>query len=191
MPITVLRPNEEQLCQLCRRLIDRSVTCEGVGSTATGPLPSGYRHDRQSVVLGSGPETWKSGRAALTTWKAHQHARVAVTPRDAPLEEGRIVIATTRVGPLWVVAPCRMVYATNEPDRFGFAYATLSGHPEEGEEAFHLHRESDGTVHFEIVAFSRPAVWLARLAGPLSRAAQVHTTRLYLEGIRSFVAVHP
>jgi uncharacterized protein (UPF0548 family) len=92
------------------------------------------------------------------------------------------------VGPIWVVAPCHIAYATSETDRFGFAYGTLPGHAEEAEEAFHVLRHSDGSISFEMVAFSRPAVWLARVAGPISRAAQVRTTRLYLEGVRTFVA---
>jgi uncharacterized protein (UPF0548 family) len=188
VPVTVVRPSEERLQQLHRRLADRPVTCDGVGSTEDGPLPSGYRHDRESIVVGTGPEAWNAGRVALTTWKAHQHAGVAISPADALLEAGTVVIATTRLGPIWVVAPCRIVYTTNETDRFGFAYGTLPGHPEEGEEAFHVQRRADGSVSFEIVAFSRPATWLVRLAGPIGRAAQVRATRLYLDGVRTFVA---
>ncbi len=33
-------------------------------------------------------------------------------------------------------APCRVVYVIDEPDRRGFAYGTLPGHPESGEELF-------------------------------------------------------
>ncbi|MDQ6798836.1 MAG: DUF1990 domain-containing protein [Actinomycetota bacterium] len=191
MPFSVVRPKQERLLELQRRLANRSVTYDAAGSTARGSLPSGYLHDHESVVLGTGPETWSAGRAALKTWKAHQYAGVAVTPMDAPLEEGRVVIVTATVGPLWVVAPCRIVYATNESDRFGFAYGTLPGHPEEGEEAFHIRMESDGSVRFEIVAFSRPAAWFAKLGGPVSRVAQVRATRRYLEGVRTFVAGAP
>ena len=140
------------------------------------------------MVVGTGPGAWNAGRVALTTWKAHQHAGVAISPADALLEAGTVVIATTRLGPIWVVAPCRIVYTTNETDRFGFAYGTLPGHPEEGEEAFHVQRHADGSVSFEIVAFSRPATWLVRLAGPIGRVAQVRATRLYLDGVRTFVA---
>jgi uncharacterized protein (UPF0548 family) len=87
-----------------------------------------------------------------------------------------------------VVAPCRVVYVTNEPDRFGFAYGTLPGHPERGEEAFHVAKDDSGTVRFEIVAFSRPASAAARLGGPLSRAAQTRTTRRYVEGVLNYVS---
>jgi uncharacterized protein (UPF0548 family) len=33
----------------------------------------------------------------------------------------------------------------------------LTGHPERGEEAFHVERSTDGEVTFGVVAFSRPA----------------------------------
>ena len=35
-----------------------------------------------------------------------------------------------------VRAPCRVVYVVDEPDRRGFAYGTLPGHAESGEELF-------------------------------------------------------
>ena len=46
----------------------------------------------------------------------------------------------------FIVAPCRVVYVTTEPGQFGFAYGTLQGHPEHGEEAFHVTKQGDGTV---------------------------------------------
>jgi uncharacterized protein (UPF0548 family) len=56
----------------------------------------------------------------------------------------------------------------DEPHRFGFAYGTLPGHPESGEEAFVIDDTDQGVV-FQIVAFSRPAAALARLGTPVSR----------------------
>jgi uncharacterized protein (UPF0548 family) len=64
----------------------------------------------------------------------------------------------------------------SEPGRCGFAYGTLPGHPESGEEAFLLEQHDDGTVTFAVTAFSRPATALARAAGPLGRAIQSHLT---------------
>jgi hypothetical protein len=54
-------------------------------------------------------------------------------------------------------APCRVVYVIDEPRRRGFAYGTLPGHPESGEEAFVLEQRDDGTIASNIIAFSRPA----------------------------------
>jgi uncharacterized protein (UPF0548 family) len=75
------------------------------------------------------------------------------------------------------------VYAVDEPDRRGFGYGTLPGHPECGEEAFIIERHADDTVSFTIVAFSRPASRLAKAAGPAGRAIQRQTTTRYLRAL--------
>jgi uncharacterized protein (UPF0548 family) len=78
------------------------------------------------------------------------------------------------------------MYTTATTTRFGFAYGTLPGHPEQGEEAFHVNFE-DGQVLAEIVAFSRPADLPTRLAGPLARQVQKAATKRYIDGIRAYV----
>jgi uncharacterized protein (UPF0548 family) len=97
-------------------------------------------------------------------------------------------VVTFHLGPLYVAAPCQLVYVTDEADRFGFAYGSLPGHPERGEEAFHIRRDADGAVMFDIVVFSRPADLLARIGSPIARAVQRRVTKGYLEGVREFVA---
>jgi uncharacterized protein (UPF0548 family) len=64
------------------------------------------------------------------------------------------------------------VWTVHEERRAGFAYGTLGGHPESGEESFVVELRPDGTVWFTITAFSRPARWYTRLAGPLVPVAQ-------------------
>jgi len=105
-----------------------------------------------------------------------------------PVQEGTTVLASLTLGLAIVVAPCRVVYVTDEATRFGFAYGTLPGHPERGEEAFHVVIEDDGTGTAEIIAFSRPGDLAARLAGPIAREIQKAVTRRYLAGIRGHVA---
>ena len=103
----------------------------------------------------------------------------AATPRAA---EGSSVVASFGVGPLRVPVPCRVVYVIDEPDRQGFAYGTLAGHPERGEELFLLTRE-DGVITFSIVAFSRPATLLTRLGGPVGHWVQDRITERYLRAL--------
>ncbi len=50
---------------------------------------------------------------------------------------------------------------------------------------------TDGTVSFEITAFSRPATSLARLAGPLGRQVQSAVTRRYLRALACRCALTP
>ena len=79
-----------------------------------------------------------------------------------------------------VTAPVRVVYVIDEPNRKGFAYGTLEGHPEIGEEAFVVERTDDGSVWLRITAFSRPSTWYWwALYVPL-RVAQELYTRRYL-----------
>ena len=55
----------------------------------------------------------------------------------------------------------------------GFAYGTLDDHAEQGEERFSVEWSADdGSVFYDILAFSRPRQWQARVARPLSRALQ-------------------
>ncbi|MEX1080335.1 MAG: DUF1990 domain-containing protein [Homoserinimonas sp.] len=87
------------------------------------------------------------------------------------------------VGRLRIGAPCRVVYIVDEKDRKGFAYGTLAGHPESGEEAFLVERTDDGSVWLTIRSFSRPANWAWWLAAPFLRIAQSVYTRRYFKAL--------
>jgi len=80
--------------------------------------------------------------------------------------------------------PCRVVYTVNDPDRRGFAYGTLPGHPESGEDRFTVDRLADGRVELEIVAFSRADLWWSKLAAPIGRLDQSSITQRYLKALR-------
>jgi uncharacterized protein (UPF0548 family) len=60
----------------------------------------------------------------------------------------------------------------DEPRRFGFAYGTLPGHVEAGEERFLVEWLADDAVWYDLLAISRPRYWGARLAYPLARRLQ-------------------
>jgi uncharacterized protein (UPF0548 family) len=80
-------------------------------------------------------------------------------------------------------APIRVVYLVNEPGRIGFAYGTLPGHPESGEESFVVEHLSDDSVWIVIRAFSRPSTWFYRLGQPVLRIMQARATRRYLRAL--------
>lgn len=86
-------------------------------------------------------------------------------------------------GPFRVTAPCRVVYVIDESDRRGFAYGTLPGHPEAGEEAFIVERTDDGSVWLTIRAVSRPSSWAWWFAYPMLRLAQTLYTRRYFRAL--------
>ena len=81
---------------------------------------------------------------------------------------------------LWpAMIPTRVVYVIDEPDRKGFAYGTLPGHPERGEEAFVVERRADDSVWLVIRAFSRPANAFFWAAYPALRMMQAIFTARY------------
>jgi uncharacterized protein (UPF0548 family) len=186
--IALTRPTEQDSARLLQGLSKLAVSYPEVGATRGGELPDGYRHDRYSTTLRRDTDAFRLGKEALRSWQGHRHARMDLAPTAPPVVTGTDLVAILRIGPAYMLAPCRIVYVTDQDDEFGFGYGTLPGHPERGEEAFHLRRHHSGGVTFEIVAFSRPAQLLARLGGPISRVVQGRTTRAYLKGVRAYVA---
>jgi uncharacterized protein (UPF0548 family) len=74
--------------------------------------------------------------------------------------------------------PARVVYVIDEPLRKGFAYGTLPGHPEIGEESFLVEYRDDDSVWLTIRAFSRPSSWIFWVGYPLVRLMQeIYTSR--------------
>ncbi|WP_370082050.1 DUF1990 family protein [Streptacidiphilus sp. MAP12-16] len=139
-----------------------------VGATREpGPLPSGYTHLRHRTRLGDGAAAFVAAAEAVLTWRMHRAAGVGLTAeaeRAAPGVRVRVVLG---LGPLGVTAPCAVVWTVEEPSRAGFGYGTLRGHPECGEESFLVELADDASVWFTVTAFSRPARWYTRAAGPL------------------------
>jgi uncharacterized protein (UPF0548 family) len=86
-------------------------------------------------------------------------------------------------GPFRVKAPARVVYVVDEPKRKGFAYGTMAGHPEKGEESFIVEQTEDGSVWLEIRAFSRPANGFYWLVYPVLRLSQAFYTRRYFNSL--------
>lgn len=187
MSIVVFRPTPERLDRELGDASGREVTYTELGATRDRELPSGYRHGRASVVLGNGGAAFQLGKEALSSWQAHYGAGATLTPAAPALREGTVVISTLRIGVVFVTTPCRIVYVTDDGDSFGFAYGTLPGHLECGEEAFHVRRGKRGEIRFDLVAFSRPADLLVRLGSPVARIIQRRVTKGYLEGVRRYV----
>jgi uncharacterized protein (UPF0548 family) len=148
--------------------------------------PAGYHLVRRRVRVGLGDQAFAEARAVVLGWGMQRGVGASVYPPDATPTEGQTVLVTTRIGPVPITAPCRVVWTVDEPDRVGFGYGTLPGHPVCGEEAFVVTRDDPGTsdsadaVWATILAFSRPATWYARLGGPAGRLVQRWITRRYL-----------
>ncbi|MBX3091901.1 MAG: DUF1990 domain-containing protein [Cryobacterium sp.] len=98
----------------------------------------------------------------------------------APGDSATLVLP---LGPLRFKAPCRVIYVVDEPNRKGFAYGTLPGHPESGEEAFVVDRTDDGSVWLTVRSFSRPSAWQWWAVYPILRLVQSAITRRYFRSL--------
>ena len=109
-------------------LADQDVTYPEVGATA-GDLPDGYRPVVRRAALGHGQATFQRCATALMTWEVHRASGIEVWASHSPAQPGTMVSQRLGLGPLGIVAPCKVVYVVEEADRRGFAYGTCPGIP--------------------------------------------------------------
>lgn len=165
------------------RLAALPLTYAEVGASA-GDLPAGYRHITVERILGTGRDGFETAVERLMTWDMHRRAGLLVDHTPPIVTVGQVaVISILLFGQLPIGAPVRVVAVMDEPTVHGFAYGTLPGHPESGEERFLIHHNTDDTVRATIRAFSRPARWYTKLGAPLARHIQDQTTNRYLDAL--------
>ncbi|MCW2641513.1 MAG: hypothetical protein JWP76_3819 [Dactylosporangium sp.] len=156
------------------------LTYPEVGATRGEQLPAGYRHVWRHENLGVGAEAFRRAVDGLRGWNMQRRAGLRVpesTPPPAVDVRVTMSVAFLRI-------PCQVVWVVDEDRRYGFGYGTLPGHPEIGEESFGVHLDSADQVWLDIKAFSRPARWYTRLAGPMGWLAQDLATARYAAAMR-------
>jgi len=168
-------------------LAGRKFTYAERGATK-GPLPPGYRHIRRVGELGTGRTTFDAAADFVLSWSMHRAAGLDVRATSNRATEGVDALLRMGIGALRISAPVRVVYDIADPARAGFAYGTLEGHPERGEEAFVVTIGQDDFVSFHVVGFSRPATTLARLGGAAGRLLQDRAIDRYVKVVQRVVA---
>jgi uncharacterized protein (UPF0548 family) len=152
-------------------IADQSALCftyPDVGRTATTP-PAGWVVDHTRIELGQGEAVFDRARHALRRWRHFELGWVEARPADTPIRAGETVAVMIQAFGLWWLNAARIVYVVDETidatTRFGFAYGTLPGHVEAGEERFLVEwdRATD-RVFYDIFAFSRPRHIFTRIA---------------------------
>jgi uncharacterized protein (UPF0548 family) len=176
------RPSDESLRRFIGSQRGLAFTYEPVGGTGLGrELPAGYAVDRMSVALGRGGVVFATARRGIERWAQFDLGWCEAWPRETPILAGEVVAVVARSMGLWWANAARIAYVVDErieqgdaaAVKFGFAYGTLPGHVEMGEELFLIewNRATDA-VTYSILAFSRPRHPLARLGRPLVRRLQ-------------------
>lgn len=182
---------------------DTPVTYGAIGATQALDLmthpPDGFRPLERTQRIGHGADRFAYACDETMSWGIQRLSGFRVERVDEPADEGaeRVYTADGEAllvqgetamlvipfGPFGITAPARVIYVVDEPKRKGFAYGTLPGHPECGEEAFLVEHREDDSVWIVIRAFSRPSTWFWRLVSPILRLVQEFYTRRYLTAL--------
>lgn len=169
--LTVREPSAETLRRFLAAQASQPLSYAPAGLTRA-PAPPGYTVDRRRHLLGNGDAAFGRAKAALRSWAMFRQGWLRLYPTDTLPAVDQVVAVAARVGPVWWLNACRVVYEVDEPRRVGFAYGTLPDHAERGEELFAVVLADDGSVWYELTAYSQPRHPLARLGYPLARLFQ-------------------
>ena len=165
--LTVRKPGIELRRRYLNAQSKLDFTYREVGATA-GPLPDHYAIDHTRVALGEGQDVFHGAKRGLESWQQFRLGWLEAWPPETPIHAGETVLVVAHVFGVWSLNSARIVYVVDESSaarsRFGFAYGTLPGHVEAGEERFLVEWDkSTGRVWYDILAFSRPRHLLTRL----------------------------
>jgi uncharacterized protein (UPF0548 family) len=185
------KPSDEQVSAFLRAHYDDDFSYRELGCTRSS-APKGYNVDRNRASLGQGRSTFNAACRAMRAWTMFRLGWVDLYPVDAPLLVGTAVAIVVRHLHFWSLNAARIVYCFDERtesiERFGFAYRTLTGHAERGEERFGVEwNHQTDEVSYELFAISTPRSWAARAAYPYSRLLQKRFARDSLLVMRAAV----
>lgn len=156
----------------------RTAPGEALWTPPVGP----FREFEASAFLGSDDALWTRACEDVLHWRVKTRSGFSVEPADRVVTGARPTIVVA-IGGLRIREPVEVVDVVLLPDRVGFAYRTLPGHPVDGEEAFILSREC-GQITLTLRSLTRPARspgwWLLY---PALRVAQVVVRRRYLRSL--------
>ena len=94
---------------------------------------------------------------------------------EASVAVGTVVAVLIRHLGFYSLNASRIIYVVDEEGplrRYGFAYGTLPDHAERGEERFTVEWRADDSVWYDILAFSKPNQFHARVGYPMTRLFQ-------------------
>jgi len=154
---------------------------------AAGQSPPGYVCDHNRIRLGEGAESFRTAKDALRRWEMFNIGWLRLCWPDASIEIGTTVAVLADLRCFWSLNACRIARVFDEDGdvkRYGFAYGTLPGHVERGQESFIVEWNStDDSVWYDLSAYSRPNQMLAKLGYPVTRALQKRFARDSMEAM--------
>jgi uncharacterized protein (UPF0548 family) len=189
----LFKPSREVVAAYLKRQQDAPLSYDFPGTTKSLPAattPAGFVLDQRREVIGKGDAAWQRAREAIDRWVMFENGWTTLHSLNGAPKTGNVVAMQVWIGGFWWLNPCRVLYEIDEaePKRFGFGYGTLADHAERGEERFLVGQDADGTVWFDLTAFSRPRHLLARLFYPLTRRIQLRFGPDSMQAMRRFVS---
>lgn len=161
-----------------------------VGSTLDPTRDGRASVHRHEIEVGHGTAAFASAREALRTWVPQRGIGAEIHPPGQDVEVGATILVLPRLGPFGIVAPDRVVEVIDEPRRYAFAYGTVTGHPERGEESFSVDHHDDDRVTFTIRVEAGPGNLASKAMAPLVRRLQGAALRGYQRAMRNHVATN-
>lgn len=185
---TLTKPDPELIRARLRDLRGLPLTYWERGATDWKRLPAGYEHAVTRGALGRGDAAWAAAKHALRTWKVVPEGDWVELYPEPRVRPGAQVMVCFRLFGAWWTSPCRVVYVIDEPNRFGFAYGTLPGHVEQGEERFLIERDPvTDEVSYSVRVMARPRHVGARLLPGLTARMQARFREESLASVRRAV----
>jgi uncharacterized protein (UPF0548 family) len=189
--LSLRKPGKERIDQWLDEQQQRELNYPEIGGSRDPSLLRGYNIDHYSIQLGQGEAAYERAVAAVRELHMWDFDWIQLCWPTRPIAVGTVLATLTRQMGVWFLNACRIVYVIEEDQprhRFGFAFGTIAGHIERGEERFLVEwRPEDDSVWYEILAFSRPAHWLLNLGYPYARRVQKRFGADSLQAIRKVV----
>jgi uncharacterized protein (UPF0548 family) len=174
------QPSDETIRQFISSQHNLPFSYREVGATRSEVALTDYNIDHNRIRLGDGEDVCLRAVAALKSWKQFDLGWVTIVPPHTPVEVGRTVAVQARTFGFWSLSAARIVYVIEDAapvKRFGFAYGTLPNHVECGEERFTIEQCEDGSIWYDIYAFSHPRHPFVKLGFPVARKLQQRFVR--------------
>jgi uncharacterized protein (UPF0548 family) len=189
---SIRRPTPQRAERFMQRQTGLPLSYAAIGATANKP-PEGYVVDHTRVKLGEGEAVFEAAKSALERWDQFNLGWVQTWSPAGPIQLGCPVSVAGRSLGVWWSNACEVVYVVDERSdffaRFGFAYGTLPGHAKTGEERFLVEwNRTTGEVWYDVLAFSNPRHWIAKIADRWIRKLQKRFGPESAEAMRRAVA---
>jgi len=162
-------------------------TVRAVGATRDGGAPAARPRYKPAAARLGRPGV-RRGRDAIAAGRCSGALGADRTARGSDRGGQLAAWWSARSARWWPQRARIRVRESTSRARFGFAYGTLPATPSAARSASWWNGSTTTRVWYDLAAFSQPALWMARLARPVTRRLQRRFARLSKAAMRRAVA---